>query len=358
VIVCDCGTNFVGASHEIVTMQIEWDEVRREKMMIEFRFAPPHSSHFSGLIETKIKAAKKAFLTCTLTSVPTDNKLSVAFYKAADYLNNMPVAHTARDAGDLNHCAITPSHFIMGAAYNDLAPANPEHTKLLVRYQRLNDMMEHFWDRLTKELTTFTRPTDNWKAVKRDLQLGDVVMHLESSERGKYPLARVVGVKKGVDGHVRRISIKESEGGQIDRSINNVVLILPVEEQDRDVRGAVQTEELLSNSAPLKTTYGTPPGAASVLGVDLGDGSGSKQKQFAAAPLVLSRPAIAPCHRFVPSTVESSVESVLLLRESYRSLLSLRARTKTFLCCSCSPFPYLTRFKTDATQRGETFFLL
>ena len=92
----------------------------------------------------------------------------------------------------------------------DVATMQPgEENKLLVRWQHKENALEHWWQRLVKELLPLYHDLN--KAVRERAQLreGDVVLYLESRDRGRWPLARVHSVEKSErDGLVRNVTLR------------------------------------------------------------------------------------------------------------------------------------------------------
>lgn len=227
VIICDNGSNFGRAEKELELMHWDAGRIQGKHPTIEFRFGPPRSPHFNGLVEIMVKAAKKALKTTMDTCSPNDLEFHTALYKATSYLNNIPISYTVRSAVDIQWDPLTPNHFLRGQIYSDLAPLVAQGSDYSLKYQKYNQIMGTFWKRLMFELTTYLRSYSKWSAVKRDVAEGDIVVHLEDQNpRGKFPLARVESVVKGTDNHVRRIRIFDGRS-YYDRSISNIAILLP-----------------------------------------------------------------------------------------------------------------------------------
>ena len=71
------------------------------------------------------------------------------------------------------------------------------------------------------------------------MQVGDVcLIRYGKEKRATYRLGRVVEVKKGVDGLVRKVTLKyklpnEKVFRNVDRPIQGIAVIVPVEEQSK-----------------------------------------------------------------------------------------------------------------------------
>ena len=124
-------------------------------------------------------------------------------------MNNRPIgAEPSPHPADPN--PITPSLFKTGAQYMDLALMPPgAENNLLARLQHKETSLWHWWIRLLKEL----HPTYNMlnKNVREggEFREGDVVLYLESRDRGRWPLARVHQVERSNhNGKVRNIVLR------------------------------------------------------------------------------------------------------------------------------------------------------
>jgi len=64
---------------------------------------------------------------------------------------------------------------------------------------------------------------------QRNIQVGDLVLELESSRRNKWKMAIVVSTYPGKDGLVRKVTIKTANG-EYDRPIHKLCLLATKEE--------------------------------------------------------------------------------------------------------------------------------
>ena len=79
----------------------------------------------------------------------------------------------------------------------------------LKRWRLVQQMTAVFWKRWQREYVLSLQARTKWRSPQKDLAEGDVVMMADSSvSRGQWPLARVVKVHRGTDGHVRVVDVK------------------------------------------------------------------------------------------------------------------------------------------------------
>jgi hypothetical protein len=71
---------------------------------------------------------------------------NLEFRFAMGYLNNIPIAYTVKSDADFHYQPLTPSHFLMGSAYNELQPKDGEAGLLskAIRYNRVCKLLDVF----------------------------------------------------------------------------------------------------------------------------------------------------------------------------------------------------------------------
>jgi hypothetical protein len=230
-IICDQGTNFIGADGILKKV---WDEMplsqlQKVRPKIEFSFNPPLSPHFNGLIERMVQSAKK-ILKAILPDGPHEETLQTCFYKAAAFLNNRPIGYHISSSDDLE--ALTPNHFLGGGIHTEFCVPFELGGNLAIRFRKLNDHLDEFWKRLVSETTPYLRKYNKWLTKRENLQKGDICVLLDPTDRNKYPLCKVEEVKTSSDGLVRSatIKLKASKGfatKTLNRSVSNLFVVLP-----------------------------------------------------------------------------------------------------------------------------------
>ncbi|XP_058127719.1 uncharacterized protein LOC131291224 [Anopheles ziemanni] len=213
-IISDCGTNFVGASHELCEA---WKEVNERQLAEEFtsssfiwKFNPPGAPHFGGCWERLIKSVKKVLGEIKLPRLPTDEVLLSTFGEVQTIVNSRPLTHVP-----LNDEFEPPNHFLVGTANGEplRAGLNVIATMLKMSWKASQVLANIFWKKWIKEyLPTLTRRT-NWFAPVRPIEVGDIVLIVDGDlPRNTWPMGRVVKVVKASDGQVQRATVKTANG--------------------------------------------------------------------------------------------------------------------------------------------------
>ena len=108
------------------------------------------------------------------------------------------------------------------------------------RYRVIHHVTTMFWQRWCTEVTPQLIFRQKWHEKSRNLCIGDIVMICETSHiKAKYKLAIVEAIHTSSDGCVRSATLRYSNiSGErctritVKRSVQRLVLILPVEEQE------------------------------------------------------------------------------------------------------------------------------
>ena len=233
-IISDNGTNFVAAEKELrkLTNEIVKDPKFVSTMTskkIKWTFNPPYAPHFGGIFETMIKAAKKAIVAILGNSDVTDEELMTAFTGAEALVNSRPL--TYQSANPQDDVPLTPNHLLHGQMGGMFAPETTKEEAYhpLKRWRRVQELTRHFWKRWLQEWIPSLSPRQKWHEERNNLKVGDVVLVLmPDSPRAHWPLARILEVYKGKDGHIRSARIQVSDKSYV----RPIVKLCPLELQN------------------------------------------------------------------------------------------------------------------------------
>lgn len=232
----DNGTTFVGAHRQLREL---YDFVNSEQAQTEIKhylreqgtswsFIPPYAPHFGGLWEAAVKSAKYHMSRVVGQAHLTFEEMSTVFCEIEAILNSRPLTQLSSDPNDLTY--LSPGHFLVGSALNsipsqDLLDVNENR---LTRWQRIEQVRQHFWQRWSVEYLHSLQERSKWKKDKgTQLELGQLVL---VKQQGLAPLqwtvARVQEVHSGSDGVTRAATVKSSKGSFL-RPLSKLA-ILPV----------------------------------------------------------------------------------------------------------------------------------
>jgi len=212
----DCGTNFVGPDRELRKFfRASSSDGRRisqeiAKESISWRFNPPAAPHFGGLWETAVKSTKYHLRRVIGETTLTFEETSTLLAQIEACLNSRPLLALSDDPDDLS--ALTPGHLI-GAPL--LAVPDPslveEASNTLSRWQLLQQMRDHFWQRWSQEYIHILAPRPKWLKDELAPEIGALCLICsEATPSTRWPLARIIKLHPGNDGTIRVVTVRTS----------------------------------------------------------------------------------------------------------------------------------------------------
>lgn len=211
---------------------------------MEWVFGTPDSPWQQGAVESLVKVTKKA-----LDFSIHNQRLSVPEFltictEAANLINERPLGLLPDLGSTIN--VLTPNCLLLGRA----SAMNPNtwqpDVSVTSGLSLVTDVSNHFWQHWLELFAPTLVYRQKWHEKQRNLQVGDVVLVLESDTfKGKYKLAIVTEVLTSEDGRVRKVAVSyktyktgervhEYKGAKytsVFRSFQKLVLLVPIEEQ-------------------------------------------------------------------------------------------------------------------------------
>ena len=195
----------------------------------EWIFNPPSAPHFGGKWEAAVKSAKHHLRRVIGDTRLTYEEFSTLIIQIEGVLNSRPLCPLSEDPSDLS--ALTPSHFLTGETLTSFPEPSLTHlpSSRLSMFQRSRQMLEHFWNRWSREYMQRFQTVSKWLQPDAQLRVGSLV--LVADERyplSKWPLGRVSELHPGADGLIRVASVRLASRSVLRRPIVKLCL-LPVE---------------------------------------------------------------------------------------------------------------------------------
>ncbi|XP_018396261.1 PREDICTED: uncharacterized protein LOC108774612 [Cyphomyrmex costatus] len=180
---------------------------------IRWRFIPPRAPHHGGLWEAAVKGAKRHLYRVTREAHLRYEELETLVIQIETILNSRPLTPVSSDVADLT--PLTPGHFLIGASLTSYLEPSLERIPItrLSRWQRVEQIRQHFWQRWSKEYLHYCQQRNKWTTKENPLHVGQMVLLRENSASPlSWPLARIVEVHPGNDDIVRTVTIRTSSG--------------------------------------------------------------------------------------------------------------------------------------------------
>lgn len=216
IIFSDNGKTFVGAEKELPIFLTKTSQQISDFLSndsIQFKFIPPYSPHYGGLWEGGVRSCKYHLRRIVGNARLTYEEFSTVLTQIEAVLNSRPLSPMSTDPNDLT--PLTPAHFLIGRSLT--APAcddlTSRETSRLPRYDRIEQMRQHFWQRWTKEYVTELQQRTKWKSHKDDITLGSLVLLKDDNLPPlKWKMGRILRVFPGRDGISRVAEIRTATG--------------------------------------------------------------------------------------------------------------------------------------------------
>ncbi|XP_054281201.1 uncharacterized protein LOC128998869 [Macrosteles quadrilineatus] len=218
----DCGTNYVGASKQLMkTFQNFIKESNTKDALnnfaldhsINFHFQPPAAPHQGGLWESAIKSSKYHLKRVIGDRVLTLMELITLATQVEAVLNSRPLTALSADPSDIS--ALTPGHFLIGTSLVAVPEPNLEEVpeNRLNHWQTVQALHQRFWRRWHQEYLHQLQQRKKWEKPNKNLEVGDLVIIQDPRTPPLlWPLGRIVRTSPGSDGIVRVVTIKTQRG--------------------------------------------------------------------------------------------------------------------------------------------------
>ena len=163
-------------------------------------------------------------------------------FNVANIINSRPLGVVSGSDPE-QPCAITPNDLILGRSTSDVPQClfNLEEKNINKHFRYLKQLVEDWWKAWYESVFPYLVPSYKWLQRHRNVKVGDICLIKYKSEiRATYRLGRVRDVKKGSDGLVRTVILEYKLSGEkkfrtVDRPVQGVSVIVPIEEQNKEV---------------------------------------------------------------------------------------------------------------------------
>ncbi|XP_045774363.1 uncharacterized protein LOC123873546 [Maniola jurtina] len=232
-ITSDNGKNFVGTMNEFGKFLTRCSDDISEyavSQSITFKFVPAYSPHFGGLWEAGVKSSKYHLTRVIGNAHLTFEELTTVLTQVESILNSRPLSPMSSDPQDF--LPLSPAHFLVGRSltapvYEDMRNQTGSH---LSRYQRVEQMRHHFWERWSKEYISELQTRCKWMSGVDTLQPGMmVVIKDDNLPPLKWHLGRIINAIPGKDG-ISRVADIRTPTGVVRRSFAKICPLFCEEE--------------------------------------------------------------------------------------------------------------------------------
>lgn len=181
---CDNGRNFVAGAKELnYFLKTNADSLSdfASGEGINFIFTPSYAPHFGEIWEAGAKSAKHHINRVMGNSHLTFEELSTLFAHVESILNSRPICPLSASPDDF--LCLTPGHFLIGRPLTALPSPALEvcSSNYLSRYQRLQQIYQHFWRCWQHEYIADLQQRSKWRINKSKFNIGYLVILKEDN---------------------------------------------------------------------------------------------------------------------------------------------------------------------------------
>ena len=251
-VVSDAGSQLAKAGkliNEADPARLDWKKIREgaAKNGTKWHNVEAGCQWRNGLAESAVKLVKST-LDLTIASQKNLNytELDTLFSSVANIVNNRPIA--AKSITEDDFYAITPNDLLLQRGGNrPLEIDYVEEESVTKRQQVMRELEKTWWDQWIVQALPSLIPYKKWRAEKRSLRVGDLVLVLYGKKIGKgdYRLARVTQVHPDEHNVVRTVTVgmrkRDSREAitpyvpkpleELRLGVQRLVVISPIEEQ-------------------------------------------------------------------------------------------------------------------------------
>ena len=248
----DPGSQLVSASGKLVNWWKDLEGPLRRfagTKNFQWQLSPPDSPWRQGKAERRIAIIKRLLRLSIGDTVLTPVELQTTFFEVASICNERPIG-LSKPREDGTYDLITPNNLLLGRSGNVLPDDASLVSQLPVasRYRLVRHVTTAFWRKWSTNVSPGLVVRQKWHSSSRNLQDGDVVLMCEhSAVKSKYKLAVVDGVHPSADGFVRSVTLRYANVQNVNgtfkstivhvrRSVQRLVLLLPVEDQECSIQ--------------------------------------------------------------------------------------------------------------------------
>jgi len=170
-----------------------------------------------------VGSIKRALHAVVGTRTLDDYRLVTLLTEIEHMVNSRPLTAVSDSPDDLE--ALTANHFLTVRTRADSGVPTDGGLNSRKRWQQVQYLANCYWKRWLREYLPSLQSRPKWTAIRRNLKVGDLVMIADdSTQRCKWPLARVTQVNRGADGYVRSAEVRTSKS-RLTRPIVKIYLL-------------------------------------------------------------------------------------------------------------------------------------
>ena len=234
----DCGTNFVGTRRQMERIEVgEMVTQDSTDCRTEWKFLPPHASHFGGVWERKVGSIKRVFnasLALLGNRFLSREEFHTLIQEAARVVNNTPLGEISSDPND--PLPVCPAALLTLRDEPGVEREQFAEQDLLSygrrRWRRIQYLADQFWIRWKRDYVSTLQSRRKWQRTGRNVRNGDVMLVRDSGPRNTWEMGIILDASQSGDRRVRSVLLKlnplsDGKPRIFRRAIHDLVLLVP-----------------------------------------------------------------------------------------------------------------------------------
>ena len=261
-VLSDHGSQLLSAAKRVdptITRDIDWEKVASSSARsgTTWTFSPVGCPWRNPLAERMVGLVKETLLHQLKGNESLDYaQLDTLFAVVARIVNDRPLGVQLLD--EMDFLPVTCNDLILRRSPGE-AMGRRQEESIMERLYAQEHLIRAWWEEWYLRVFPSLVPYQKWKVSRRNVQEGDVVLIIYPGKisKGDYRLARVIAAAKDENDHVRTVTVALRPRNMAEKSlpykikqltrmtlaVQRLVVILPVEEQEKQRRGQAEEEE-------------------------------------------------------------------------------------------------------------------
>lgn len=159
----------------------------------------------------------------------TTEELNTFLAQTEAILNSRPLSAMSEDPSDMG--ILTPTHFLIGRSAVAIPEPSYSTEKIsrLNRWQHIQLMQQHFWNRWSTEYLHHLQTRQKWHGGVNRFDIGALVLLVdENAPPQQWRRGRISAIHPGKDEVVRVVTVRTATG-EFKRAVNKIALLPSVE---------------------------------------------------------------------------------------------------------------------------------
>jgi hypothetical protein len=215
----DNGTNFIGTENAFKTL--DWKKIVTQCAIqrIEWKFNPPTAAWWGGFWERMVRSVKELLRRVLGRSTVAYDQLNTYLCEIESHINGRPLTTVTEDPDDLS--PLTPAMFLHETPCSSFAELDfLTGAGFQEAYKMRKTILGDFKKRFRNEYLGLL--VQKGKSQPQQIKVGDVVLvGADGKKRWEWPIAKVLELYPGKDGHIRVAKVRTATGN-LDRPIQRL----------------------------------------------------------------------------------------------------------------------------------------